>query len=198
MQEKSIRRSNKARSEKMRARLIEVSRELFAEKGFAETGTPEIVKAARVTRGALYHHFADKTDLFRAVVLAEAKDVAKNIAQHSNTELGAANQLQQGARTYFKSMRKPGRVRLLLLDGPAVLGPTEMATIDANTGGNTLKEGLSALISDNTSPTTALADILSAGFDRAALAIANGADETAFFDAITLILDGLADQPDPS
>ncbi|AXX97077.1 TetR/AcrR family transcriptional regulator [Profundibacter amoris] len=192
MQEKSTRRSNKARSEEMRARLITVSRKLFAQKGFAETGTPEIVKAAQVTRGALYHHFADKTDLFRAVVLAEANDVANDIALHSNANSNAAEALREGAKSYFKSMQKPGRVRLLLLDGPAVLGQKEMVSIDATTGGNALKEGLSALLSDNAAPLAALAEIISAAFDRAALAIANGANETPYFDAISLVLEGLA------
>ena len=192
MQEKTTRRSNKARSEEMRGRLIAVSRTLFAKKGFAETGTPEIVKAARVTRGALYHHFADKTDLFRAVVLAEAKDVENEIVLHSANSPSAVDSLQEGAKSYFKSMQKSGRIRLLLLDGPAVLGQAEMASIDAITGGNALKEGLSALLSDETAPLAALAEIISAAFDRAALAIANGADETPYFDAISLVLEGLA------
>ena len=196
MQEKSTRRSNKARSEEMRARLITVSRRLFAQKGFAETGTPEIVKAAQVTRGALYHHFADKTDLFHSVVLAEAKDVENEIAQFSANSSNAADALRIGAKSYFKSMQKPGRVRLLLLDGPAVLGPAKMASIDAITGGKALKEGLSALLNDKSAPLAALAEIISAAFDRAALAIANGANETPYFDAIALVLDGLLVEPD--
>ncbi|HHI69570.1 MAG TPA: TetR/AcrR family transcriptional regulator [Rhodobacteraceae bacterium] len=192
MQEKSTRRSNKVRSEEMRARLITVSRRLFAQKGFAETGTPEIVKAAQVTRGALYHHFTDKTDLFRSVVLAEAKDVENEISLFSANSSSATDALRVGAKSYFKSMKKPGRVRLLLLDGPAVLGQAEMASIDAITGGKALREGLSALLTDKSVPLAALAEIISAAFDRAALAIANGADETPYFDAISLVLEGLA------
>ncbi len=62
-----------------RAALLRAARELFADQGYAGTGTEQIVARARVTRGALYHHFADKAGLFRAVMEAVAADLAHRL-----------------------------------------------------------------------------------------------------------------------
>ena len=62
-----------------RQALVDVARRLFTEQGYAATGTEEIVAAARVTRGALYHHFHDKSDLFRAVMEQIAREVAEHL-----------------------------------------------------------------------------------------------------------------------
>ncbi len=187
----TTRRSNQARSEATRAALMRVARELFVNKGYAETGTPEIVAGAAVTRGALYHHFADKTDLFRAVVQAEALAVAQHIESGTDDEQEPLESLLAGAGLYFEAMAVPGRTRLLLLDGPAVLGPLAMARIDRDSGGASLREGLMAALGKQRSaklPTQALADMLSAGFDRAALAIADGASAQDFVQALRFLL----------
>jgi len=192
MQDDSARRSNKSRSEEMRARLMGAARALFVEKGFADTGTPEIVRAAEVTRGALYHHFADKTDLFRAVVQAEAAAIADEIDSGTRQMPDALAALHQGTQAYFTAMQVPGRVRLLLLDGPSVLGFTEMSRIDAETGRATLRTGLADLLAGADAPLDAMSDVLSAGFERAAIAIASGAPATPYLDGLQLILERLA------
>lgn len=182
MQDKSERRPNSVRSEEMKARLIVAARELFAEKGFAETGTPEIVKRAEVTRGALYHHFADKLALFDAVVLAEAEALGAEIT-------GAATGLEDGSSAFFAAMRVPGRARLLLLDGPAVLGHTRMDEVDAGGGRASLAMGINAALPDvGQAERDALAVILSAAFDRAALAVADGSREDDYASAIQRIM----------
>ncbi|MSX57114.1 MAG: TetR family transcriptional regulator, partial [Actinobacteria bacterium] len=66
------------RAEATRAALISVARRLFVEKGYFDTGTEEIVQEAAVTRGALYHHFADKKALFLAVFEAVEDDLLAN------------------------------------------------------------------------------------------------------------------------
>ena len=144
MQQESARRSNRDRTEATRADLIAAARKLFTEKSYAETGTPEIVAAAGVTRGALYHHFADKQALFAAVVEQEAAAVADEIDRASPPSLEARDALIAGSDAYLAAMRAPGRTRLLLLDGPAVLGRAAMDAIDNRHGNRSLREGLVA------------------------------------------------------
>jgi AcrR family transcriptional regulator len=178
MQQKNATRSNKSRTEATRSALIHAARRLFSEKGYAETSTPEIVQAAGVTRGALYHHFEDKVALFRAVVTEEFEHVAAEItASATKTPGSAIDALQQGGRGYLQAMRDKGRVRIMLLDGPAVLGQMELDKIDRETSADTLRVGLTEAMKAGqikTLPIDALTVQLSALFDRAALAVSEG------------------------
>lgn len=174
MQEDKTPIPNAARRAAMRERLITAARVLFAEKGYAETSTPEIVKAAEVTRGALYHHFDGKEALFGAVAEAEAQAVTQAIEAAARGP--GAEGLEAGSRAYFAAMAVPGRARILLVDGPAVLGAAAMDEIDAGGGRRALRMGLaSAATGLDEAGLDALAVVLSAAFDRAALAIAEGA-----------------------
>ena len=193
-QESQSRRSNRERSEDMRATLIRTARHLFVKNGYNATGTPEIVSAASVTRGALYHHFADKADLFRAVVVAEAQAVAKEIEASAATAASPIEALEGGAVAYFNAMTVPGRAHLLLVEGPAVLGVDAMAAIDGDTGGGTLKAGLDAVArsaGDDTLAVEEAAILLSAVFDRAAYAIAQGGDADRYRQVVHRLLHGL-------
>ncbi|WP_199899366.1 TetR/AcrR family transcriptional regulator [Sneathiella glossodoripedis] len=140
----SRRKSNAERSAQMRQKLVDTARALFVSDGYAQTSTPDIVKAADVTRGALYHHFADKKDLFLAVIRQENEAVAKEIEDAANTSSDGIDMLMEGASAYFDAMQRPGRCRLLLLDGPSVLGYEVMQQIDAEFSAKSLKEGLTA------------------------------------------------------
>lgn len=186
------RRSNRERTEATRTALLGAARRLFIERGYAETATPDIVAAAGVTRGALYHHFTDKRALFRAVVEQEAAAVAAEIeAPLTRT---AAEGLLAGGDAYFDAMRAPGRTRLLLLDGPAVLGRAEMDAIDDRHGNRTLHEGLAAAMQSREMrrlPIGPLTALLGAAFDRAALAIEAGADRQSFRTAMHALVEGL-------
>lgn len=178
----------------MRASLLAAARALFVAKGYAETGTPEIAVAAGATRGALYHHFEDKRALFRAVVEAEAAIVDAAIGSASQ---GASprDALVQGGAGYLSAMSQPGRVRLLLLDGPAVLGRAEMDAIDARHAMGSLREGIAAAVTQGglprDLPIDAATALLSAAFDRAAMSIGGGADAASYRAALTMLIDGL-------
>src|SRR5438093_11516020 len=81
-----------ARSQATRVKLIAAARELFAQRGYAAVGTEEIVRAAGVTRGALYHHFAGKRELFVAVYEQVEQQLVEEIAKSALA--GAADPLQ--------------------------------------------------------------------------------------------------------
>ncbi|RWA66959.1 TetR/AcrR family transcriptional regulator [Mesorhizobium sp.] len=195
------RRSNRDRTEATRTDLIRAARRLFTEKSYAETGTPEIVAAAGVTRGALYHHFADKQALFAAVVEQEAATVAAEIDRASPAPLSARDALIAGSDAYLAAMRAPGRTRLLLLDGPAVLGRAAMDEIDSRHGNRSLREGLVAAMRARSIvklPVDALTALLAAAFDRAALAIEAGASGEDYRAVLVALMDGLSPAPPPS
>lgn len=191
MQSKTY-KSNKDRTQATRAQLIAAARELFVEGGYADTGTPAIVKKAKVTRGALYHHFADKADLLTAVIAEEAQAVAESIISHAEGT-SAIQSLKNGSRAYIEAMQVPGRTRLLLEIGPAVLGTNLMREIDDGAAHRTLLDGLKAAIDDDQAKSKdieVLADLLSAAFDRAAIAVSAGADAEIYVNAMERLIEG--------
>ncbi len=170
-------RSNRDRTEATRAALIDAARELFVRKGYGDTSTPEVVAAAGITRGALYHHFADKRDLFRAVLVREMQAVAADIRAAAPAELPPREALLAGSAAYLGAMSVPGRTRLLLVDGPAVLGHQEVRALDGANAAATLAEGLAAAkVKPQGTSLEAVAQLLSAAFDQAALAVDAGAE----------------------
>lgn len=169
-------RSNRDRTETTRAALIDAARALFVHKGYADTSTPEVVAAAGITRGALYHHFADKRDLFRAVLQREMQAVAADIRAAAPADLPPRDALLVGSAAYLVAMSTPGRTRLLLVDGPAVLGHQEVMALDGANAAATLAEGLAAAaVKPRGTTVEAVAQLLSAAFDRAALEVDGGA-----------------------
>lgn len=111
-----------------REALIAAGRELFAARGYTGTGTEDIVAAARVTRGALYHHFSDKADLFRAVMERSAQDMAQRLITQETAraedhpEHDAWATLRLGFQSFLDATADPAFQRIVLVEGPAVLG----------------------------------------------------------------------------
>jgi AcrR family transcriptional regulator len=177
MQQAKPSRSNRDRTEATRHALIGAARALFVEKGYGGTSTPDIATIAGTTRGALYHHFADKRDLFRAVLQRDAQAVVADIDAATPATLSPRDALIAGGDAYLRAMTVPGRTRLLLIDGPAVLGLEEIMALDDSNASRTLHEGLAAAVRDAPGVSLdALARLLSAACDRAALEIDAGAD----------------------
>lgn len=187
------RRTQSERREETRGLLLTAARALFAEKGFAETSTPDIVAQAGVTRGALYHHFADKTALFAAVVEAEHAAVADGIeAAGDAMPSDPVAALLAGSGAFFSAMSDAGRRRILLVDAPAVLGREALDEIDARHGLETLVCGLRDAMDAGAIkrlPILPLAQLFGALFDRAALAPVERQGE--FQQAMAAMLEGL-------
>jgi AcrR family transcriptional regulator len=193
MQEKS-RRTNKQRSEATRTALLEAARELFVEKGYAATGTPEIVARAQVTRGALYHHFDDKAAIFTAVIEQEAKATAEAIEAATPPSLPPLEALITGGKVYLEAMKEKGRARLVLVEGPTVLGRERLEEIDAQNGNRTLAEGLQAAMDAGLIkklPLGPLTAQLGAAFDRAALAVESGGSIDEQIEVLEALITGL-------
>ena len=133
--EDARRRGPKAeRAEATRAALVAAARELFAERGYAAVGTEEVVARAEVTRGALYHHFADKRDLFRAVHEGIERGLVESIAAQIGEARDPWELMLRGIRAFLDACTDPAFVRIALLDAPTVLGWREWREIDARYG----------------------------------------------------------------
>ncbi|MDQ3443021.1 MAG: TetR/AcrR family transcriptional regulator [Chloroflexota bacterium] len=196
MSEPMIESKNAVRSERTRTALIAAARDLFATGGYAATSTPDIVRVANVSRGALYHHFADKLNLFRAVVEAEQATVAQEVDRPSQEVDDPVAAIRLGGEAFLEAMRDPGRRRILLIDGPAVLGVAAMREIDARHAGRTLVEGVQTAIAAGrmrSLPPVALAALLNAAFDRVAEADDEGGEYRA---ALWGLIEGLRTGPD--
>ena len=174
-------RTQEQRSAATRQALVAAGRRLWAERGYAEVGTPEIAAAAGVTRGAMYHQFADKADLFLAVAEAVEQDVMTRLVagvDGSGADSPAAA-LRAAVEPWLSICVDPEVRQLLLLDAPSVLGwkkyrdiaqryslgVTEHLLVEAMDAGQLARQ-----------PARALAHILIGALDEAAMVIATAED----------------------
>jgi AcrR family transcriptional regulator len=105
-----------------RTALVKIARKLFAERGYADTATEEVVRRARVTRGALYHHFKDKQDLFKAVLHEEQLKVAAKCTEAAAKESDPWRALMTANQAFLEACLDPAVQQIVLIDAPAVLG----------------------------------------------------------------------------
>lgn len=172
-------KTRQGRSESTRAALVEAARALFAERGFAAVGTEEIVARAGVTRGALYHHFRDKTDLFRAVLEEVERDLSEKIATAALSDPDPWRALAAGCSMFLDACREPEIQQIALLDAPSVLGWEEWREIDARYGLGLIKLGIQNAIDAGAlppQPVDPLAHVLLGALDEAAMLVARAED----------------------
>ena len=170
-----------ARSEATRAKLIEVGIALFSERGFAAVGTEEIVDRAEVTRGALYHHFGDKRDLFRAVHEELEQRIVAGIgaALEANPREDPLEALEVAAGAVLDVALDSKIARVTLIDAPSVLGWEEWREIDVRYGLGLTEAVLSAAMESGRilkQPVRPLAHLLVAAVGEAAIMVATASD----------------------
>lgn len=169
-----------------RAALLAAARKRFAEQGYAATGTEEIVADAQVTRGALYHHFKDKADLFRTVMEVVARDVAEQLvagelARTQDEPTDALTQLRQGFRSLLDISTHSDFQRIVLVDGPAVLGSDAWEALVETHGYRLLAEWLDRAVDERSIdpiPVAPLTRLMAALLSQASLYVARS-DEPA-------------------
>ncbi len=162
-----------------RTALSAAARQLFTERGYAATSTTEIVERAGVTRGALYHHFAAKDELFRAVFEQLEGEVTEHVAHQALTSDDPLEQLRRGTRAYLDACIDPAVQRVVLLDGPSVLGWETWQEIEQRYGYGLVVAGVEAAIAAGliaAQPVEALAHVLFGALTEAGMVVAR-ADE---------------------
>lgn len=131
-------------SEATRKRLEGVARKLFAERGFSGVSGEELVSEARVTRGALYHHYAGKEGLFEAVVENAMREVQEQIVAQAAGARDPLHALRQGVAAFLDLSTQPAFQRILLIDAPAVLGWQKWREMDGRHGFGLMRNVLAA------------------------------------------------------
>ena len=182
------------RSEATRRRLVTAARALFGARGFAEVGTEEIVRAAGVTRGALYHQFRDKADLFAAVAEEVEAEIAERIASAAGAEAAAdpVGALRSGARLFLDACAAPEVERIILLDAPAVLGWQAWRDLADRYGLGLVQFGLQSAIEAGAivpQPVAPLAHVLIGALNESALYVARAEDPAAAREQCVAIID---------
>jgi len=117
-------------SEATKQALLASGRDAFAKDGYQAAGMEAISRAARVTRGAFYHHFEDKKALFDAVVVAMQAEAAAKIEAAARTERKIWDRLSAGIDAYFDACEEPAYARIVIQEAPAVLGEARYREIE--------------------------------------------------------------------
>lgn len=173
---------NSERTAETRGALLAAAEKLFTARGYAVVGTEEIVREAGVTRGALYHHFKDKRELFAAVFeLMEQSivaEVAKRVAASGSTdpwELAIG-----GALAFLDTCLDPAVQRIAIVEAQSVLGVRESRDVADRYGGALMRATIERLIETGAidlQPVDPLARVLTGALIEGGVAIALAEDK---------------------
>ena len=192
------RRTQAERSAATRTALVAAARGLWAARGYSAVGTPEIATAAGVTRGAMYHQFADKTALFSAVAEAVEGDVTQRLMEPvaASGATDPAGALHAAVDAWLDACEDEEVRRILLLDAPAVLGWAAWRDLTLRYGLGMTEALLQAAMDAGelaARPTRPLAHVLIGAMDEAAMVMATAEDRAAARDEVAAVLHDLLD-----
>lgn len=193
-------RTQEQRSAATRAALVSAARKLWGSRGYADVGTPEIAGEAGVTRGAMYHQFADKAALFRDVVEAVEQDLMNRMATlvAASGATTPADTIRAAVDAWLEVSGDPEARQLILLDAPAVLGWAGFRDVAQRYSLGMTEQLITAAIDAGQLqplPVRPMATVLIGALDEAAMAIATAADQKRAREEISqvlrLIIDGM-------
>jgi AcrR family transcriptional regulator len=139
-----VKRSAKDATE-TRRRIVEVAQKLFTEKGFAATSIDHIAKGAEVTEGAIFHYFKDKKRLYREIVEGLQREYDSAVRAEAAKGTSAMDAILRASHASITLACQPGFSRLVMLDGPAVLGESEWRELDSSMGLLSAEFGIRAI-----------------------------------------------------
>lgn len=171
-----------------------VARRLFAERGFAGTSTEEVVLQAGVTRGALYYHFRNKEDLFRAVYAAVQEEVLERVSAVAMREAQPWDGVVAGCAAYLDASLDPAAQRIALLDAPSVLGWEEWREVGFGHLFGLLAAGLEWAMAAGEladQPVVPLIHVLLGALNEGAMFIARAEDPVAARDQVGAVVSEL-------
>jgi AcrR family transcriptional regulator len=171
-----------ANAEATRALIIDKARKVFARKGFADAGLAEIVTAAKVTTGAVYHHFRDKKGLFLAVAETVEGDILKGVMLAAATKSGSWEQLLAAVDATLEICAEPDVQRIIFIDAPTVIGPAAWREIELKYAFGGMLQAFQKLIDEGVirfGSADVLASILLGALIEAARAVARARNKHA-------------------
>ena len=178
--------SRAQQKEQTREALLREARHLFATRGYADVSLSDVVGAAGVTKGALYHHFDGKTGLFRAVLAQVQEDVADAVVEAAGRTDDPWAQLVDGCHAFLAASTADDVRQIMLIDGPAVLGWHEWRALDEAASGRHLTGALTALVEAGLiapQPVAPLAHLLFGAMNEASLWVARSGSRQDLADA---------------
>jgi AcrR family transcriptional regulator len=167
------------RTEATTTALVTAARELFAEDGYAATSLDAVVAKAGVTKGALYHHFAGKRELFAAVFTAEQERLSRAILEAYGREADPWQGFEAGCDAFIEACQEPGVQRIALLDAPAALGWETVRKLESGSL-RMMEEGIRRAIEAGAiakRPVEPLAHLLFGAICESAMTVARAPDQ---------------------